>query len=95
MRDMVSTAAGVRVVALEARDGIVYTLAFVETQRTRGAAGTPLGIRASGHPRVTHRAERRKLRAARQLRARSGSFFSDRNVWGCGVKKMYRYTLEA
>jgi hypothetical protein len=41
---LVSTAAGERVVALGARDGPVHTLAFVETQRTRGTAGTPLGI---------------------------------------------------
>ena len=46
---MVSTAAGLRVVALEARYGDVYMPAFVETQRTRGAAGTPLGIRVNSH----------------------------------------------
>jgi len=44
----------------------------------------------AGHPPLTHRAERRKLRAVRQLRARCGSCSSDfdfsRNVWGCGVE---------
>jgi len=36
----------------------------------------------AGHPRVTHRAERRKLRAARQLLARFGSFFSGQKCMG-------------